>query len=143
MGGAAGAAGAATWCCGCTPSGWRAVIDANGVTDLLVAALDGGEVEDDDDAAVLHGVADELVQPDDAELLQLPPQHPARMSECSSQVDRPACDLGRGRGEGRGVIGRRRQGDGSPRTCPESIIVLRFVASMACIRCVPSEMTRR
>ena len=56
---------------------WRAVIDANGVTDLLVAGLDGGEVEDDDDAAVLHGVADELVQPDDAELLQLPPQQAA------------------------------------------------------------------
>ena len=50
---------------------------ANGVTDLLVAGLDGGEVEEDDDAAVLHGVAHELVQPDDAELLQLPPQHAA------------------------------------------------------------------
>ena len=75
--GAAGTARAATWCCGRPPS-WRAVIDANGVTNLLVAGLDGGEVEDDDDAAVLHGVADELVQPDDAELLQLPPQHPAR-----------------------------------------------------------------
>eukprot|EP00964_Phaeocystis_antarctica_P146423 scaffold112686_cov39-Phaeocystis_antarctica.AAC.1 len=77
--GAAGAAGAATWCCGRAPRrSWRAVIDAHRVTDLLVAGLDGGEVEDDDDAAVLHGVADELVQPDDAELLQLTPQHPAR-----------------------------------------------------------------
>ena len=50
---------------------------ANRVTDLLVAGLDGGEVEDDDDAAVLKGLADALVQPDDAELLQLPPQHAA------------------------------------------------------------------
>ena len=96
MEGAAGAAGAATWCCGCTPSGWRAVIDANGVTDLLVAGLDGGEVEDDDDAAVLHGVADELVQPDDAELLQLPPQHAAPQVSALSRWTDPRVTWGGG-----------------------------------------------
>ena len=51
----------------------RAVVDALQVcADLLLACRDGAQVEHDDDAAVLHGVADVLIEPNDAELLELP-----------------------------------------------------------------------
>ena len=115
--------GATTWGCGRAPRRrWRAVIDPDGVADLLVARLDCGEVEHDDDAAVLHGVADELVQPDDAELLKLPPQHPALTCPVWLEWTRPA-RLGGGRGARAG--GRCDGGGGGvgprvPAPCPSS-----------------------
>eukprot|EP00964_Phaeocystis_antarctica_P091446 scaffold58652_cov57-Phaeocystis_antarctica.AAC.2 len=105
---------------------------AHGVANLLVVGLNDGQVAHDNDLSALHVVAPEPVEPDDAELLQLPRQHPARTITFAFCVASGP---------------RRRQGwrgrGGPPRACPESIIELRPSNSMACICRCPSESTRR